>query len=87
MMTRFLITMHMPPGSSEHLVHQIIGDHVAANLNEFADELNNNAFVVVRQFYYLNDRHTGERGWQDRGDLILNTEHIGKVALFGKQQY
>ena len=81
-MARFLMTMHMPTGSSEHLVHQVIGDHAAADLNEFADELNNNAFVVVRQFYYMHNRQTNERGWRDRGDLILNTDFIGKVAVY-----
>jgi hypothetical protein len=80
-MARFLMTMHMPTGSSQHLVHQVIGDHAAADLNEFAEELNNLAFVVVRQFYYFHNRETNERGWRDRGDLILNTEYIGKVTV------
>ena len=81
-MARFLITMHMPAGSSANLVHQVTMDHEAVDLAEFCAVLNDNAFIVGRQFYYLNDKQTGEKlGWRDRGDLILNTNHIGKVSL------
>jgi hypothetical protein len=82
-MTRFLITMHMPAGSSPNLVHQVTLDHEAASLTEFCAILNDNAFVVGRQFYYMTDKQTGEKlGWRDRGELILNTDHIGKVTLY-----
>lgn len=81
-MKRFLITMHMPTGSSQNLVHQVIGDHPAQTLQEFCEVLNNDAFVVVRQYYFVSDRITKEKGWRDRGDLILNTNHIGKVAVY-----
>jgi hypothetical protein len=81
-MTRFLITMHMPAGSSANLVHQVTGDHEAQTLSDFCAVLNDQAFVVIRQFYYLTDKHTGEKlGWRDRGELIINTDHIGKVSL------
>lgn len=82
-MARFLITMHMPPANPHLLVHQVIADHPAENMSEFCDILNDSAFIVVRQYYFVTEkRGVGDRGWQDRGDLILNTEHIGKVSLF-----
>jgi hypothetical protein len=83
LMARFLITMHMPAGSSANLVHQVTLDHEAADLAEFCMVLNDNAFVVGRQHYFTTDKQTGEKlGWRDRGELILNTNHIGKVSLY-----
>ena len=82
-MARFLITMNMPPANPNYLVHQVTADHAAENLDEFCDELNSNAFIVVRQFYFVTEkRGVGPHGWQDRGDLIINTDHVGKVTLF-----
>ena len=81
-MARFLITMHMPTGTSENLVHQVIGDSPEETLGQFCDALNDSAFIVVRQYYFMNDRRSGERGWRDRGELILNTNHIGKVSVY-----
>lgn len=82
-MARFLITMHMPPANPNYLVHQVIADHPAENIEEFCDILNDSAFIVVREYYYVTEkRGVGEKGWQDRGEKILNTEHIGKVALY-----
>lgn len=82
-MARFLITMHMPNGSGNSPVHQITGDHPAETIQEFCDELNDKAFIVVRQQYFATHHVTGEKlGWQDRGDLLLNTHHIGKASVF-----
>jgi len=76
---RFMITMHMPSGRSDTLVHQIIADHPSETCREFCEVLCDEPFVTVRQWYYEDDRATGERIWIDRGDLILNSAHIGKV--------
>lgn len=81
-MARFLVTMHMPNGSSEYLVHQVTGDHPSENLEQFAEELNNNTFILIHQYYWMDNQNTGEKGWRDRGPIIINTEHIGKVSLY-----
>lgn len=86
-MTRFLITMHMPNASGGALVHQITGDHPAENIQEFCNELNDKAFIVIRQQFFMTNKETGEKtGWQDRGDLLLNTQHIGKASIFFEGQ-
>lgn len=38
-MARFLITMHMPSANPNYLVHQVIADHPAVNIDEFCDAL------------------------------------------------
>lgn len=82
-MTRFLITMHMPNASGASPVHQITGDHPAETIQEFCEELNDKAFIVVRQQFFLTNKETGEKiGWQDKGDLLLNTQHIGKASVY-----
>lgn len=83
-MSMFLITLNMPNGSGKNLVHQVVAEHPAASIQEFCEELNDRTFVVVRQWYFQVDPLTGrrERDMIDRGDLILNADHIGKVAVY-----
>lgn len=81
-MAMFLITLNMPNGSGKNPVHQVVAEHPAASIQEFSEELNDRAFVVVKQWYFQIDAITGRRDMIDRGDLILNADHIGKVAVY-----
>ena len=80
-MTRFLFTMNMPSGNGRSAVHQVVGDHPAADCRELAEVMADDLFIIIRQFYFEDDYRTGERLWTDRGDVVLNTAHIGKVAV------
>ena len=77
---KFLITMHMPSATG-YLVHQVTVDHKTNSCAELCEVLNNEIFIICRQFY---KRRTpsGETLWEDRGDVILNTTHIGKVQEY-----
>jgi hypothetical protein len=75
---RFLITMNMPSAHGS-LVHQVTGEHSSNSIEEFCDVLNDNAFVVVGQYYKDANTADGEINWVYMGNIILNTEHIGKV--------
>jgi hypothetical protein len=85
---RFLFTLNMPPGTSERnsgdrhprLVHQIIGDHDSGSCQALCEVMNDNPFIAVRQWYYDNDHENREKLWIDRGFIIINTHHIGKVV-------
>lgn len=70
---RLLFTLNMPSGSN-NLVHQVIADYPVKSLDEIAKILSERDFIVVRQLYRMKTK------WTDRGDLILNTVHVGKVA-------
>lgn len=78
---RFLFTMNMPPGSGNNLVHQVIADHESESPRELCEAMNDEPFIVVRQFYLETDYSTGEHTWKDRGEVVLNTAHIGKVSV------
>lgn len=82
---RFLVTMNMPSASGNN-VHQVTVEHPAGSCEAFCDELNDNEFIIVRLFYRRQDFDAVSRQmsivWEDRGDLILNTNHIGKVQEF-----
>ena len=77
---RFLITMNMPSGQG-NLVHQVIFDHEAENCAELCRTLNEDVFVKGRQFY-RRQNPVGDPFWVDRGDIVLNSAHIGKVQQF-----
>lgn len=77
---RFLITMNMPSANG-FLVHQLTVDIDVRSCAELRDLMNIDEFISGRMFYRRR-LVTGETGWEDRGDIILNTAHIGKVQEF-----
>lgn len=77
---KFLITMHMPSATG-YLVHQVTVDHKSNSCAEFCEALSTEIFIICRQFYKRKTL-TGEPVWEDRGDVILNTTHIGKVQEY-----
>lgn len=76
---RFMVTMNMPNSRGEGYVHQLIVEHASDNCEQFCAVMSDDPFILVRQLYFDDDRQTGERVWIDRGDMILNCQHIGKV--------
>ena len=81
---RFLITMNMPSAQG-YSVHQVTVDHTAPSLADFCDLLNEYDFVIVRLTYRMKGPN-GESLVRDRGDMVLNTAHIGKVQEFVQHQ-
>ena len=77
---RFLLTMNMPSAQG-FLVHQLTIEHHSNSCEEFCDELQGNEFIMGR-LLYRQKGVTGETIWSDRGDVILNTSHIGKAQEF-----
>lgn len=78
---KLLITMNMP-SAQEYLVHQMTVDADCETLDRFMRQLNEEIFVKVRLYYKRKDHITGEIIWEDRGDIVLNTAHIGKVQVY-----
>lgn len=74
---RFLITMNMPSAKGSS-VHQITVESDAGSIKEFWADLQDNEFIMVSLMYKIrNDDFT--EYWENRGPLIINTAHIGKV--------
>ena len=81
-----VITMRMSPFNSllfesnsgneplHKLVHQILCTHEANDFDEFINELQGRDFVIVTEYY--KDR---QGRYQNRGEVALNTAHIGKI--------
>jgi hypothetical protein len=78
---RFMMTLSMP-SFSNNLVHQVICDHDSTSLQEFTELLNDTDFVTVHQYYNVKDEASGERDWEYKGELTINTSLIS-AALSG----
>jgi len=78
---KLLVTMNMP-SAQEYLVHQLTVETEFDSLDKFLKLLNEEIFVLVRLYYKRKNFMTGELIWEDRGDIILNTAHIGKVQIY-----
>ena len=77
---KILITMNMPSASG-YAVHQVTVETECTNLREFYSLMNKQEFVMCR-LYYRKPGYAGETIWEDKGDIVLNTAHIGKVQEF-----
>lgn len=83
---KFLITMHMP-SAKNFLVHQLTVDYPVESCEEFCKALNDYEFIVCR-LYYRRTLMSGDIGFEDRGDIILNTSHVGKAQeYFDEERY
>ena len=79
---RFLITLNMPSFEGR-LVHQVtLGIDGIDSVESFWKMLNDYEFIMGTQWYRRKDPYTGAGSWENRGEVILNTSHIGKVAEF-----
>jgi len=77
---KFLLTMNMPSAQG-YAVHQVTVEHPANSCMELCEALNRNEFILCRQLYRQKNLR-GETNWMDRGDIVINTYHIGKVQQF-----
>lgn len=77
---RFLLTLNMPSAQGNS-VHQIVIDHQCGSLSELYKILNDEIFIIGRQVYKrINDDGTSQ--YLDRGELVINSAHIGKVQEY-----
>lgn len=74
---RFLITMNMPSAKG-YSVHQITVEHDSKSITNFWNYLQDNEFIMANLMYKIRNDDLSEY-WEDRGPLIINTAHIGKV--------
>ena len=75
---KFLITMNMPARSGVP-IHQIICEHPATSVDQFADALADHDFIVVEEFYRDANMSSGSEGHYSVGRIAINPLFIGKV--------
>ena len=54
----------------------------ARSIKELCLLMNREEFIVGRHLYRKKNIYTQDSEWEDRGDVIVNTAHIGKVVEF-----
>lgn len=77
---KFVLTMNMP-SSQGFLVHQVMITHKSKSIEDFCNLLNDEMFIIGQQFYKRFNAD-GESVFVDKGGIILNTSHIGKVQEY-----
>ena len=77
---KFVITMNMPSIKS-FLVHQLTVEIKANSCSEFCEMMNEDEFIVGK-FLYRRPLVSGGFVFEDRGEIIINTAHIGKVQEY-----
>jgi len=78
---RFVLTLNMPSATGM-LVHQITVDISLVNSCRALCELMNKQDFIIGHQLYKRRGLNGDTIWEDRGDVIINTAHVGKVQEF-----
>jgi hypothetical protein len=79
---RFLVTLNMPAFEGR-LVHQLTLEVLEArSVKELCLLMNRDEFIIGRHLYRKKNMYTQESEWEDRGDVVVNTAHIGKAVEF-----
>ena len=85
---RYILTMHMPSATG-NMVHQITVDHPSRNLNDLCVHMNEQQFILCRLLYRekaYSHMEGGDLIWVDKGLMVINTNHIGKVTEFKEKE-
>lgn len=77
---KYLLTLNMP-SMTGNMVQQIIVEHRSKSCGELTDVLNESQFVNFSLWYRFQEPDDTYR-WEDRGEIVINTDHIGKVQYF-----
>lgn len=80
---KFLITMNMS-SMNGNPAHQITVEHESKSLQEFSKVLERDMFPIVTLWYRYKD-DTGSRFWDEKGKIVLNSTHIGKVQEYNDE--
>lgn len=78
---KFVMTLNLPSfkgNSVQQIVATVKG---VENLNDLSSILDSHKFIIVEQHYQIQHRN-GERTWQYKGLMILNTDMVGKAQEF-----
>jgi hypothetical protein len=60
-------------------IHQIVAQHPSRSLEEFVDELEENHFVIVEEYYKDSDASKAAPSYYSVGKTALNRIDIGKI--------
>jgi len=74
---RYIFTLNMP-SKGGNPIHQVIGEHPAANLHELMEAMEGADFLLVEEYYIERD-HMGEAGLTPHGFIAINPMIIGKI--------
>lgn len=77
---KFTLTMNMPSIKS-FLVHQLTVEINVKSCSEFCEMMNEDEFIIGK-FLYRRPLVSGGFVFEERGDIIINTAHIGKVQEY-----
>ncbi len=69
------------PNSKGVSTHPMTLEYPVESLDEMCSVLNQSAFVIFK-LAYMHTNSNGENWWQDRGEIIINTEWVGKIQEF-----
>ena len=78
---KFQISLNIPSYNGK-LVHQIICESEAESIIEFCEQLNDNDFIVMEEYYKDKESPSALATYYSVGPICINCQWIGKVKEF-----
>jgi 6-pyruvoyl-tetrahydropterin synthase len=78
---KLLLHMNMPSGSNDG-THQVIFSIPGIDDLGRLAALIREKEGVLHGHHYIFDRINGERIWRNRGEMVINFAHVGKIDVY-----
>ena len=78
---KLLLHMNMPSGSNDGTHQVILSVPDLTSLGDLPALISHTGGMLYGR-HLVFDRIGGQRSWRDRGPLLVNFTHVGKVAVY-----
>lgn len=79
---KFLLHMNMPSGGNDGTHQVILSIEGVDSLDALSSYIVENQGILFGQHLVYDRDHADRRVWRVRGPLIVNMDHVGKIAVY-----
>lgn len=79
---KLLLHMNMPSGGNDGTHQVILNVPAVAMFAELPAHVAENRGILMGEHLVFDRDRSGERIWKVRGPLLVNMDHVGKIAVY-----
>lgn len=79
---KILLHMNMPSGGNDGTHQVILNMQNISSLDALMDYITENQGILFGEHLVYDRDRAGRRHWRVRGPLLVNMDHVGKIAAY-----
>jgi hypothetical protein len=79
---KVLLHMNMPSGGNDGTHQVILNVPNVATLEDLSAHITESQGILMGEHLVFDRDRSGERIWRVRGPLLVNMDHVGKIAVY-----